>query len=110
MLLSSLRQTTIRVLGGLLSAYHLSEDDLFLKKAIDLADRIMPAFDTGSALPLTLVNLGQRKGVKDPWNPNLVSTAEVSTLQLEFKYLSELTENETYWEKAEHVCFPLLSA
>ena len=95
MLLSSLRQTTIRVLGGLLSAYHLSEDDLFLKKAIDLADRIMPAFDTGSALPLTLVNLGQRKGVKDPWNPNLVSTAEVSTLQLEFKYLSELNENET---------------
>ncbi|KAI0095160.1 glycoside hydrolase [Irpex rosettiformis] len=98
-------ETTIRILGGLLSAYYLTEDDLFLKKAVDLADRILPAFDTESALPLSLINLGQRKGVKDPWNPNLVSTAEVSTLQLEFKYLSELTENETYWEKAEHVMY-----
>ncbi|KAI0694435.1 glycoside hydrolase [Cytidiella melzeri] len=96
-------ETTIRVLGGLLSAYHLSEDELFLEKAVDLADRILPAFDTGSGLPLSMVNLGKRVGVEDPWNPELVSTAEVSTLQLEFKYLSELTDDETYWEKAEHV-------
>ncbi len=27
-------ETTIRVLGGLLSAYHLSEEDVFLKKAV----------------------------------------------------------------------------
>ena len=30
----NLFETTIRVLGGLLSAYHLSQDDLFLKKAV----------------------------------------------------------------------------
>ncbi|KAF8868297.1 glycoside hydrolase, partial [Gymnopilus junonius] len=40
-------ETTIRVLGGLLSAYHLSDNDpLYLDKAIDLADRMLPAFDT----------------------------------------------------------------
>lgn len=40
-------QITIRVLGGLLSAYHLSgEDQLFLDKAVDLADRLLPVFDT----------------------------------------------------------------
>jgi len=32
----NLFETTIRVLGGLLSAYHLSQDDLFLKKAVSI--------------------------------------------------------------------------
>ena len=35
----NLFETTIRVLGGLLSTYHLSKDKLFLDKAEDLADR-----------------------------------------------------------------------
>jgi hypothetical protein len=49
------------------------------------------------------VNLAKREGVEDPWNPGLVSTAEISTLQLELKYLSQLVDDEIYWEKAEHV-------
>lgn len=32
----NLFETTIRVLGGLMSAYHLSQDDLFLKKAVSI--------------------------------------------------------------------------
>ncbi|OCH89742.1 glycoside hydrolase [Obba rivulosa] len=96
-------ETTIRVLGGLLSAHHLSGDPMFLEKAKDLADRIIPAFNTPSGLPLSMVNLAKRQGVPDVDNKGLVSTAEVSTLQLEFRYLSLLTDNETYWEKAEHV-------
>ena len=35
----NLFETTIRVLGGLLSTYHLSQDRIFLDKAVDLADR-----------------------------------------------------------------------
>ena len=30
----NLFETTIRVLGGLLSAYHLSKDEIFLDKAV----------------------------------------------------------------------------
>lgn len=33
----NLFETTIRVLGGLLSAYHLSRDEVFLKKAVSLS-------------------------------------------------------------------------
>ncbi|KAE9399067.1 seven-hairpin glycosidase [Gymnopus androsaceus JB14] len=62
---------------------------------------MLPFFDTESGLPLPNINLAQRKGVPDPDLPFLVSTAEVSTLQLEFRYLSYLTEEETYWEKVE---------
>lgn len=91
------------MLGGLLSAYHLTDDSLYLERAVDLADRILPTFDTPSGLPLSMINLAQRKGVSDTANNNLVSTAEISTLQLEFKYLSFLTDNDEYWEKAEKV-------
>jgi hypothetical protein len=97
-------ETTIRVLGGLLTAYHLSnEDPIFLQKATELADRMMPAFDTPTGLPFGMVNLKKRQGVDDPSIAGLVSTAEASTLQLELKYLSFLTDDDNYWDKAEGV-------
>ncbi|KAF5376947.1 hypothetical protein D9615_007271 [Tricholomella constricta] len=95
-------ETTIRVLGGLLSAYHLSGGDaLYLERATDLADRMIPVFDSPSGLPTSDVNLGLRKAIEDP--NNVVSTAEASTIQLELRYLSYLTDNEEYWDKAENV-------
>ncbi|KAG6835146.1 hypothetical protein H0H93_004448 [Arthromyces matolae] len=97
-------ETTIRVLGGLLSAYHLSaEDPIYLEKAVELADRLLSAFETPLGLPLPMVNLGKSQGIEDQDNRGLVSTAEVGTLQLEFKYLSHLTDNDVYWRKVENV-------
>lgn len=40
----SLFETVIRLSGGLISAYDLSGDALFLDKATDLASRLAPAF------------------------------------------------------------------
>jgi uncharacterized protein YyaL (SSP411 family) len=103
-------QTTIRILGGLLSAYHHSGgDSLYLERARDLANRMLPVFDTPSGLPYPMVNLQRKEGV---WTQDLrgyISTAEASTLQLEFRYLSELTDDDVYWKKAEQVGFDLLS-
>ncbi|KAF8627872.1 hypothetical protein AX15_004202 [Amanita polypyramis BW_CC] len=100
----NLFETTIRVLGGLLSAYHLSDNDaLFLERAVDLADRLLPAFDTSSGIPQAMSNLGQRVGVYDHGNGGLVSTAEATTVQLEFRYLSHATGDYKYWDKAEKV-------
>lgn len=48
-------------------------------------------------------NLGKRVGVYDYGNGGLVSTAEASTLQLEFRYLSHVTGDYKYWDKAEKV-------
>lgn len=39
-------ETTIRIVGGLLGAYELSGDDMFLSKAAELADELLLAFDT----------------------------------------------------------------
>lgn len=66
-------ETTIRVLGGLLSAHVLltrdaslvpQYDGLFLAKAVDLADRMMPAFNTSSGLPAPWVHLQQVRGFR----------------------------------------------
>ncbi|RDB27311.1 Mannosyl-oligosaccharide 1,2-alpha-mannosidase MNS3 [Hypsizygus marmoreus] len=95
-------EITIRILGGLLSAYHLcSGDPLYLEKATELADRLLPAFETPFGLPATDVNLGLRKAVEDA--NNVASTAEVGSVQLELRYLSHLTDNDEYWDKAENV-------
>ena len=54
-----------RVVGGLLSAYDLSEDKVFLDKAKDIADRLLPAWDTPSGIPYNIINLAQGR----PHNP-----------------------------------------
>lgn len=76
---------------------------MFISRAVDLADRLLVAFDSPSGIPLSMVNLFSRKGVPDADNRGLASTAEVSTLQLEFRYLSYLTNDGTYWKAAEKV-------
>jgi hypothetical protein len=72
---------------------------MYLQHAVDLADRMLPVFDTPSGLPLTSINLQKRVGIAD----QSISTAEATTLQLEFRDLAELTKNATYWHKAEKV-------
>ncbi|KAJ6608839.1 glycoside hydrolase [Mycena sp. CBHHK59/15] len=91
-------ETTIRVLGGLLSAHHLTSDALYLQHATDLADRLLHAFDTTSGLPAPSVDLAGRRA-----SGGGVSVSEATTLQLEFRYLAQLTGNAKYWHKAEHV-------
>ena len=54
----NLFETTIRVLGGLLSAYHLSQDDLFLKKAVS----------TCIYLIITMLTIHQSHYEKSDWS------------------------------------------
>lgn len=51
-------ETTIRVLGGLLSAYHLSGDRMFVERAADLGRRLIAAYSSPSTtVPYSDVNL-----------------------------------------------------
>ncbi|HKJ91874.1 MAG TPA: GH92 family glycosyl hydrolase, partial [Longimicrobiales bacterium] len=88
-------EVTIRLLGGLLSAHQLDGDGRFLDLAKDLADRLMPAFDTPTGMPCRFVNL--RSGdVRDC----VSNPAEIGTLLLEFGTLSRLTGDTTYMHAA----------
>lgn len=86
-----------------MSIFHLTKDRLYLDKAIELANRMLPVFDTPSGLALSMANLGLKKAVDDPYSQGRVSTAEATTLQLEFRYLSHLTGDSIYWDKVEQV-------
>ncbi|KAI9604596.1 hypothetical protein KEM48_002349 [Puccinia striiformis f. sp. tritici PST-130] len=95
-------ETTIRILGGLLSVYHLSGNDtLYLDKAVELGTRLLPIFDTPTGIPYSFINLktGQTKADSD--NRGFSSLAEATTIQLEFKYLAELTQKRVFWDVAE---------
>lgn len=96
-------ETTIRMLGGLLSAYHLSNDDMFVDKATKLANSLIGGFDSPSGIPYSSVNLKTGKGVKNHVDNGASSTAEAATLQLEFRYLAKLTGEDLYWKAAEKV-------
>ncbi|XP_053987143.1 endoplasmic reticulum mannosyl-oligosaccharide 1,2-alpha-mannosidase [Hylaeus volcanicus] len=102
----NLFEVTIRVLGGLLSAYHLSGDKIFLNKAAQLGDRMMPAFSTSSGVPYSDVNLGTKTAHSPKWGPDS-STSEITSIQLEFRDLSRSTGEPKYEEAvakvSEHV-------
>ncbi|PRD25562.1 UNVERIFIED_CONTAM: Endoplasmic reticulum mannosyl-oligosaccharide 1,2-alpha-mannosidase [Trichonephila clavipes] len=88
-------ETTIRVLGGLLSAFHLSKDTIFLEKAIDLANRLMPSFRSSSGMPYSDVNLQTGHAHPPTWGQDS-TVSEISTVQLEFRDVSHLTSDPKY--------------
>src|SRR6266516_2911425 len=88
-------EITIRLLGGLLSGYQLTNDKRLLQLAEDLGDRLLPAFNSPTGLPYVYVNL--RTGqVRDP----VTNPAETGTLLLEFGTLSKLTGRPEFYDKA----------
>ncbi|RKP05849.1 class I Alpha1,2-mannosidase, partial [Thamnocephalis sphaerospora] len=99
----SVFETTIRVLGGLLSAYALSGDAILLQRARELGDRLLPAFQTPSGLPYPQINLHSGTGQYYTWRGEAVSLAEVGTLQMEFRELSRRTGDKRYWQVAKKV-------
>ncbi|OBA28918.1 seven-hairpin glycosidase [Hanseniaspora valbyensis NRRL Y-1626] len=99
-------ETTIRVLGGLLASYNLVENEPFLRdsfpegniilkrQALELGSRLLKAFeyDDGSFNPIPLTNINLATGKKSPSGEagGVSSVSEITTLQLEFKYLAEI--------------------
>ena len=94
-------ETTIRSLGGLLSAYDLSKDEVFLKKADELGSRLVKAYDTPSGLPHGSINLQTGRSNNFGWNGNAYILAEVGTQQVEYRYLARASGKEDYANKTE---------
>jgi hypothetical protein len=89
-------ETTIRILGGLLSAHHLTPggDAGLLAKALDLAPRLGVACNaTPTGIPLSDVNLATRHARAPAWTTD-ASVAEAATLSLEFVAASAAAHHE----------------
>jgi len=72
-------EVSIRILGGLLSAYELDGDNRFLALAKDLADRLIKSFDSPTGMPYRYVNLATGKTRGEISNP-----AEIGTYIIEY--------------------------
>ena len=88
----SVFETSIRLVGGLLSAYHACGDPVLLAKARDCADRLLPSFAASPlGIPHRFINLrtGALRGQET--NP-----AETGTFIPEFGFLSRATGDDRY--------------
>ncbi|THW93333.1 seven-hairpin glycosidase [Aureobasidium pullulans] len=98
-------ETTIRYLGGMLSAYDLSggKHKVLLDKAVELAEVLMGAFDTPNRMPVTFYR----------WMPTFASQphragthvvlAEIGSLSVEFTRLAQLTKEPKYYDAIDRI-------
>ncbi|KAL8122768.1 mannosyl-oligosaccharide 1,2-alpha-mannosidase MNS1-like [Apium graveolens] len=104
---ASVFETTIRVVGGLLSTFDLSGDKIFLEKATDIANRLLPAWDTTSGIPFNIINLAHGNAHNPGWTGGDSILADSGTEQLEFIALSQRTGDPKYQQKVENVILQL---
>ena len=98
----NLFETTIRHLGGLLSAYDLSQEPVLLQKAIELGNMLYAGFDTPNRMPPMFLDFEEaRKGylTADYATP----AAAPASLSMEFTHLSQLTGDSTYYDAISRV-------
>ena len=110
----SVFETTIRVVGGLLSAHQfLTEsasdvgfdvgfwypdyDNCMLYLAQDLADRLLPAFSTPTGIPFGAINLKYGVAANES---KVASTAGAGSLIMEFGTLSRFVQDPKYYQAA----------
>eukprot|EP00117_Sycon_ciliatum_P044095 scpid39647/ scgid31854/ Mannosyl-oligosaccharide 1,2-alpha-mannosidase IB; Mannosidase alpha class 1A member 2; Processing alpha-1,2-mannosidase IB len=94
-------EMTIRFVGGLLSTYALTKDEALKNKALEIAEKLLPAYNSPTGIAYSLVHLRRGEGKNWNWSPGKASIlAEVGTMQLEMAYLTELTGRKEFHEKA----------
>jgi len=90
----NLFETTIRILGGLLSAGALSGNQLFNFKSFEVAETMLASFNTPTGIPCNTFPL-------DRAACGSANLAESGTLLMEFVYLSHIAEGSEFQKAAE---------
>ncbi|MBW0487619.1 hypothetical protein O181_027334, partial [Austropuccinia psidii MF-1] len=96
---TSVFETTIRYLGGILSIYELTgqSQSTLLHKAEQLGNKLQTAWINQSEIPYAWMYFDSNK----PNSQDTITIAEAGSLTLEFNRLSYWTGNDTYRRRAE---------
>lgn len=95
----SVFETTIRYLGGLLSAYDLSHEKVLLEKAIQLGEMLYRAFDTEpNNFPLDRLMLETAKTKGGFTADSSICFAALGSLTMEFTRLAQVTQKNKYYD------------
>ncbi|PSK53959.1 Mannosyl-oligosaccharide 1,2-alpha-mannosidase IC [Elsinoe australis] len=98
-------ETTIRYLGGLLSAYDISgaNHKVLLDKAVELGEVLMGAFDTPNRMPITFY-YWKPAYTRQPHRAGTnVVMAELGSLSMEFTRLAQLTKENKYYDAIDRI-------
>ncbi|XP_071473596.1 mannosyl-oligosaccharide 1,2-alpha-mannosidase IC isoform X2 [Marmota flaviventris] len=99
---ASLFEVNIRYIGGLLSAFYLTGEEVFRSKAIQLGEKLLPAFNTPTGIPKSVVNFKRGNwGWASTGGSSIL--AECGSLHLEFLHLTELSGNQIFAEKVRKI-------
>lgn len=98
---SSVFESTIRIVGGLLAAHDLSGDEMFARRAQEMGDILMEAFHTPTGIPKGTINFKTGHAYNPTWTWGASGLAEFGTDQIEYIKLSAYTGNATYARLAE---------
>ncbi|KAG2490849.1 hypothetical protein HYH03_010767 [Edaphochlamys debaryana] len=94
-------ETTIRILGGLAAAYyHSGGDEAYLIKMVEFADRLMPAFNTSTGLPVPHFNVHDKDVANYRGSVGGTCLAEAGTLSMEFSAATRISGYPGYREAA----------
>jgi mannosyl-oligosaccharide alpha-1,2-mannosidase len=101
----SVFETTIRYLGGLLSAYDLSGKPVLLKTAIQLGEMLYRAFDTTNNTPLGWMSVEKAKQLGRPAfdAETNICFACLGSLTMEFTRLAQITSEPKYYDAVARV-------
>lgn len=96
-------ETTIRYLGGFLSAYDLSGDARLLRKAVEVGEMLLKAFDTPNRMPITRWEIQAAMDGKPQVAPEAVLSAEIGSLTMEFSRLSIITGEAKWFDATQRI-------
>ncbi|KAF2124981.1 glycoside hydrolase family 47 protein [Dothidotthia symphoricarpi CBS 119687] len=96
----SVFETTIRYLGGMLSAYDLSLEPMLLDKAVQLGEMLYRAFDTPNNTPLNWLDIEKAKSAdREPFKAETsLCLACLGSLTMEFTRLAQITAEPKYYD------------
>ncbi|KAL2257934.1 hypothetical protein VTK26DRAFT_8945 [Humicola hyalothermophila] len=96
-------ETTIRYLGGFISAYDLSGDIRLLRKAVEVGNMLYKAFDTPNRMPITRWDPhAAARGETQASHSNIL-VAEIGSLTMEFTRLSLLTGDAKWFDAVQRI-------
>ncbi|KAE8447889.1 hypothetical protein EG329_010118 [Mollisiaceae sp. DMI_Dod_QoI] len=102
----NLFETTIRHLGGLLSAFDISggKYTILVQKAVELAEILFTAFDTPNRMPSPHYMWSATDETANNHMPSSsIVLAVLGSLSLEFTRLSQITGNDKYYDGIQRV-------
>ena len=94
----NLFETTIRYLGGFLSAYDLSGETRLMDKSLELANMLYAAFDTPNRMPICRWDVHRAAAGEKQAASEGVLVAEIGSLTLEFTRLAQITQDPKWYD------------